>query len=471
MRLTDELIAQHTKDMLQKIPESCAALTWSKDQLKAVRNLRLRKLLRYAKTHSPWYLKQLAHLNLEEFTEEQLSEIPPLDKATLMAHWDEIVTDRRLSLALVEQHIEKMKDDGDTLYLLDCYHALATSGSSGKRGIYVYNWDEWITFYLFNLRYDLRRPIHQITPTDPKKKWISAIIVIANTVYALYSVAKTFHLDGVEQVHIPITLPTEIIVAELNKIQPNALVGTPSTISRLCHEPYLKQLAIQPQVIVLCGEPLFGPIRQLIQAAWPNARINNSYGSSEGLFAMNCHANVNTHEMHINDDGCIVQPVDIAGKSVALGMIPHKVYITNLYLYTLPLIRYEFSDQLQLLDKTCECGVQHQLIAEPPGRPEFDFFYPGGVFVHHLTFVTPLLLEHNIQEYQVIQTEKGATIKIIASGYIDKTRLGTAICNSLKALGLQDPEVTFSEVTAFEYIPNGKLRRFITWERAKSKRE
>lgn len=454
---------KQTQDMLQKIPEVSAALSWSKDQLKTVRTLRLRKLLAYAKANSPWYQKQLRTINLEKFTEEHLLDLPSLDKATLMENWDEIVTDRRLSLALVEQHIEKMKEDEDTLYLLDCYHALATSGSSGKRGIFVYNWDEWISFYLFNLRYDLRRPVHQITPINPEKKWISAIIVISNTVYALYSVAKTFSLDTVEQVHIPITLPTEQIIRELNKIQPNSLTGTPSTIARLCHEPYLGQLTIQPQVICLCGEPLFAPIRQLIQRAWPKARINNAYGSSEGLFAVNCHANTNTHELHLNDDGCIVQPVDIMDKPVGVGLIPHKVYLTNLYLYTLPLIRYEFSDQLQFLDKTCDCGVHHQLIAEPPGRPEFDFLYPGNVFVHHLTFVTPLLLEKNIQEYQVLQSERGAHIKIIASGYVDKYALGKTLCNSLRVLGLSNPEVIFSEVTQFEYIANGKLRRFIKW--------
>lgn len=461
MLSTQELAFKQTQDMLKIIPESYAALSWSKNQLKAVRNLRLRKLLHYVKANSPWYQKHLANINLDYFTEEHLIDIPSMDKVTLMENWDEIVTDRRLSLALVEQHIEKMKDDGDTLYLLDCYHVLATSGSSGKRGIYIYNWDEWINFYLFNIRYNLRRPAHHITPTDPEKKWISAIVVVSNSVFALYSISKTFTHDKVEEVHIPITLPTEQIVIELNRIQPNSLVGTPSTISRLCHEPFLKQLTIQPQVILVCGEPLFGPIRTLIQTAWPNARINNVYGSSEGLFGINCHANDTSYHMHLNDDGCIAQPVDIMGNPVGAGVTSHKLYLTNLYLYTLPLIRYEFSDQLHFLDKTCECGVNHQLIAEPPGRPEFDFLYQGHIFVHHLIFVTPLLLEKNIHEYQVIQNERGANIKIISGGYIDKNSLGNTICNSLSALGLKDPQVTFSEVTKFEYTPSGKLRRFI----------
>lgn len=465
MPSTKDLSFKQTQDMLKKIPESYAALSWSKNQLSAVRNVRLRKLLLYVKANSPWYHKHLANINLDYFSEENLIDIPPMDKVTLMENWDEIVTDRRLSLALVEQHVEKMKEDSDTLYFLDCYHVLATSGSSGKRGIYVYNWDEWINFYLFNLRYNLRRPAHQVTPTNPKKKWVSAIIVISNSVFALYSLSKTFIHDGLEEVHIPITLPTEQIVIELNKLQPNSLVGTPSTISRLCHDPFLKQLTIQPQVILLCGEPLFHPIRKLIQAAWPNARINNLYGASEGLFGISCHANDTTYHMHLNDDGCIAQPVDIMGNPAVSGVTSHKLYLTNLYLYTLPLIRYELSDQLQFLDKPCECGVNHQLIAEPPGRPEFDFFYPDHVFVHHLIFVTPLLLEKNIHEYQVIQNERGANIKIISGGYVDTNKLGNIICNSLIALGLKEPQITFSEVKEFEYTSIGKLRRFIRWNK------
>lgn len=375
-----------------------------------------------------------------------------------MENWDEIVTDRRLSLALVEDHIHKMKNDGNTLYFLDEYHVLATSGSSGKRAIYIYNWEEWNTYYLFSIRYAPLQPI-PVRANKNAGKLKLAMILISNTVYAMYSMVQTFQQDHVEQFFISITQPVDQIISELNKIQPDYLLGTPTTIARICHEPYVKRLSIDPLVVSLSGEPLFTPIRRLIEKTWPNAMVNNVYGCSEGLAGVNC--GVKTREMHLNDDGCILEPVDVNGKRLEAGMTAHKLYLSNLYLYTLPLIRYEFFDQLTFLDKRCTCGVNHQLIAEPQGRPEYDFFYPGNVFVHHLAFVTPLLLEKNIHEYQVVQTANGAHIRVMTTGPINQQQISQAICASLKEAGLENPKITFSEVSEFEYLSSGKLRRFL----------
>lgn len=460
MSSTEELCIKQTLDMLNSYAGSCETLSWSQIQLRELRELRLRKLLTHAKANSPWYRKILVNVNIDKFSEQHLHDLPVLTKSVLMENWDAIVTDRRLSLALVEEHVEKLKENGDTLYLLDNFHVLATSGSSGKRAIFVYDWEEWNQFYLYNVRYASRYPL--IPPNaDPKKKWKLAMIVISNAVYAMYAVSKTFHFDTLEQFHLPVNLPTEEIIGELNSIQPDFLVGTPTTIVRLCQQPHRQQLKINPIAITLAGEALYKPIRNLIQSTWPNVRINNAYGASEGIFAMNCAHSEQNQTMHLNDDGCIIQPVDKYELAVPKGKLPEKMYLTNLFMHTLPLIRYEFSDQLQLLEKSCECGIRHQLIAEPQGRPEYDFEYANDVFVHHLNFVTPLLIEKNIHEYQVVQTENGADIRIIKGGDIDFHRLRTTICNSLKQLGVHDPHINFSEVTGFEYSPIGKLRRFI----------
>ncbi len=452
-----ELSLKQTEEMMEYYADSWKPLYWSKFKLQEVRNERLRKLLKYVQKHSPWYQKCLAGMNFDFFSENQLHEIPPMDKKTLMNHWDEIVTDRRLSLELVEQHIEKMKNDGDTLYLLDAYHALASSGSSGTRGIFVYGWEEWIEFYLYTVRYHVRLAARQ----NPARQWKSAVIVISNSVYAMYSFAKTFKNNRLDERYIPVTLPTQQIVDELNTLQPDFLVGTPTTISRLCHEPHVRRLRIQPTWIIVSGEPLFPLLRQLINKTWPKAYITNLYASSEGVVALNCWAHEKTHEMHLNDDGCILQPVDKQGNKIEKGLVPHKMYLTNLYLHTLPLIRYEYGDQLVFLNETCQCGVNHQLFREPVGRPEYNFMYPGDIFVHHLTFVTHLLLEKNIQEYQVVQTERGVIIRIIPAGSIDLHQLTATIRANLSALGLVDPEVTFVEVNQFEYTPAGKLFRFL----------
>lgn len=459
MSYIEELVQKQTQDMLERYPVEANALSWSEETLQNERNKRLKTLLIYAKSSSPWYKKSLAGIDVENITEQRLIEIPPLDKATLMENWDEIVTDPRLSLALVEAHIEKMGRYHDTLYLLDHYHALASSGSSGKRGVFVYNWEEWNRYYLYCVRYRSRGPAPRQTTTTYTRKPRLAMVAVSNTVYAMYALSKTFKFNNTDKYYFSITQPLDQIINGLNEVQPDILQGTPTTIHKLCLETHAGRLAIQPRAIIVGGESLYKPIRELMVKTWPNAYIYNAYGSSEGLVGIPCRAN--SKEMHLNDDGCIVQPVDKYNNLLAKGIVPHHVYLTNLYNYTLPLIRYEVSDQLLFLDKTCECGVNHQLIAEPQGRPEFDFIYPGNIFVHHLTFVTPLLHEKNIQEYQVAQTREGAEIRIVSTGFVDKNQLAAKLRTNLGELGLSQPEVTVVEVDKLEYPPSGKLKRFL----------
>lgn len=455
---TETLTARQTRDFLSRYPDFREALTCSKEALQAIRDKRLRELLIYAKAHSPWYKETLGHIDVHNFTEQRLPELPIMNKTILMANWDSIVTKKNITLALAEEHIEKMNHDGDTLFFQDNYHILASSGTTGKRGVFPYDWDEWITHYSFFVRLPFYNQDRSKILIKPNLKLKVAQVVVCNTIFAMYSLSKTFNLSKSDIHYFPVTLPQSEINVGLNNFQPDMIQGTPSIIFKLCQEANSGKLNIHPSIILVTGEPLYKPIRQLIKKIWPDVNIFNTFGSSEGLIGRNCYAN--SEEMHLNDDGCIVEPVDEFNNPIKKGNIANKLYLTNLYNYTLPLIRYESYDQLLFLDKTCECGLVHQLIAEPQGRPEFDFYY-GNIFAHHLLFVTSLLLEKNIQEYQVIQTRNGADIRIRTIGYVDKNVLKNNIHAKLSKLGLKDPEINLIEVKRFEYPISGKLKRFV----------
>lgn len=456
---TLELTLKQTRDLQKNFPTINEALYWSKQKLQQMRNERLKKLLIHAKLNSPYYQKTLSHIDVDNITEQRLPELPTMNKRILMDNWDLIVTNRNISLALAEKHLEKMTHDEDTLYLLDRYHVLASSGTSGKRGVFIYDWDEWNNHYSYFMRYPYYNQDRTEILNDQTQVVKVVQVVVCNTVFALYSLAKTYKFSNFEMYYLPVTLPLNQIIDGLNLIQAEIIKGTPSTIFKLCQEASEGRLKIQPKIISVTGESLYKPIRVLIKKIWPYVNIFNNYGSSEGIIGMNCHAN--SEQMHLNDDACIVEPVDDWNNPIKKGVQASKLYLTNLYNYTLPLIRYEMNDQLLFLDKTCECGIQHQLIDELQGRPEFDFIYSGNIFVHHLLFVTSLLLEKNIQEYQVIQTMNGVDIKVLPIGYIDKDKLQNNIGIKLSKLGLVQPKVNIIEVIKFDYPASGKLKRFI----------
>ena len=66
----------------------------------------------------------------------ELSALPVLTKAEMMERFDELVTDPRLRLRELLDHLETVGDDA--LYLGE-YRAMTTSGSSGRKGVFVYD--------------------------------------------------------------------------------------------------------------------------------------------------------------------------------------------------------------------------------------------------------------------------------------------------------------------------------------------
>ena len=99
----------------------------------------------------------------------ELDRLPVLDKTTVMDRFDDVVTDRRLTLAAVEAHLDGLV--GDEL-LLDRYRAMATGGSTGRKGVLVADRDEWrqylAGFFRWNHYVGLR-------PRLPRRRRIASI--------------------------------------------------------------------------------------------------------------------------------------------------------------------------------------------------------------------------------------------------------------------------------------------------------
>ena len=67
-----------------------------------------------------------------------------MTKEQMMASFDELVTDRRLTRALAERQLVACADDPGLLY--DQYVCLASGGSSGLRGTFVQTVGEYAEF-------------------------------------------------------------------------------------------------------------------------------------------------------------------------------------------------------------------------------------------------------------------------------------------------------------------------------------
>ena len=220
----------------------------------------------------------ISRIDCDRATERDLATIPPMTKEELMESFDAALTDPNLSRRNVEAHL----DAGNEGYLLEQYRVVASGGSSGKRGVFVYDWDGWITVFLALARFRLAAERAAGGAATPS---VRAAIVAAKPVHMSYALGQTFGAGNV--VSVPATWPLPQIVAKLNELQPTSLVGYATMLNVLARESLHGRLDIRPRSIVASSEPLLPEMRLEIEHAW-QAPILNLYATSEGATAGAC---------------------------------------------------------------------------------------------------------------------------------------------------------------------------------------
>jgi len=230
MTTYEELRQKHLGDGMALLPGMLERIGWSADRLAAHRRQELRRLVRVAKDLSPWHRKRLSGVHPDEVDESTLRELPVMTKDDLMANFDEIVTDDRLRLDVVEDHLGSLTTDA---YLFDRYHACASGGSSGRRGVFVYDWDGWAVMYARLMRYEIRaRTMDAELAAAPPR---AAVVMADQATHATSALTQTFSTGLIEWHRFPVTLPIDDVVAGLNAVQPSELTAYASVLCPLVH--------------------------------------------------------------------------------------------------------------------------------------------------------------------------------------------------------------------------------------------
>ena len=445
---------RHVEHLLAQIGEHFERVAWSAERLRAERTARLRELVGLALKRSSWHRGRLGDVDLTTLDEDVLPGLPVMSKDDLMGNFDEIVTDPAVRLADANAHIAKL--DGDA-YFRDELHAVASGGSSGVRGVFVWGWDAWATVQLTAIRRALLDRIGD--PELASRPPVAMIVAAENATHFTSAVSETFATGAVETHRFRVGLPLEDVVAGLNAVGGDSLATYPSMLVRLLGQARAGRLQIQPQRIMTMAEPLLAETRRAAEETW-QAPVANMWGTSEaGVTAIGCFKGTG---MHLTDDLLIVEPIDADGNAVPAGVRSHKVYVTNLFNPLMPLIRYEITDEVRLLDEPCACGSVHRRIADIEGRNDDTFLYGDGVSVHPHLFRSVLGREAAISEYQVQQTPRGAAIVVCADGAVDIESLTRKLEQALAGSGCPEPAVTVSVVDSIPTLATGKLKRFLT---------
>ena len=299
----------------------------SRGYIEALQLKKFRRLVAHTNEYSPYYRDVITarEINIESCVP---TDFPPLTKQEVMENFDRIVTDRRITSAGITDFLFSSKDPRD-LYL-DEFVVIHTSGTTSQIGFFVYAPTAWavgsalaVRIFPFSLR---RRRMAFFGMTKGHFAGISHLVGGKSPIARLRMLSSAFDVND----------PIAVTVESMNRFQPNTLSGYPTAITRLAEQQKRSALRIAPEYVAVGGLPLTPEDRSLIDQAF-GATILNHYGSTEHLTM-----GIGRQEYggtYLFEDELIFEPDG------------DRSYVTNLFNYTQPLIRYEMDDRLETLDE------------------------------------------------------------------------------------------------------------------------
>src|SRR5579872_5729591 len=372
---------------------------WKRAALEAHQRQSLHQLRRFAAARSPFYRR--FHAGLEN---RPLHELPILSKATLMENFDDVVTDRALRLADLETHLRQ--DTGRGLFR-NRYVVLATSGSTGRRGVFLFNPAEWIHALAF-----IARPMAWAGLTSSVRKPPRSAFIASTTPWH-YSARVSTSLSSrlLTALRLDATESIPDMVRRLNEWQPEVLAAYPSVLKPLAEEQISGRLHIRLRSVATSAEVLTDETRRRVEQAW-GIRVYDTYGATEyAPIAAECAHG----RKHLFEDGAIIEIVDERGRPVPPGALGDRVLLTVFNRWTQPLIRYEISDMTRPVAGECECGRPFALIEMVEGRTGEVLQFPGrgdGVVSIHPKEFHRLLETVPATGWQVVDDEGELTIRL-----------------------------------------------------------
>ena len=237
----------------------------------------------------------------------QLTDLPVVDKPTLMAAFDDWCTDRAVTRESIDRFVGERAHIGERF--LGKYIVWMSSGSTGVSGIYVQD-SAALAAYDTLVRAQLTGPTFagcdwQAVAAQGGR---SALITADTDHFAsIVSWRRLAHgKPWLAMKSFAVTQPVSEIVRELNAYQPAFVSSYPTVLSLLAEERAAGRLQISPAALWSGGEGLSPAARHNIERAF-GAPLLNEYGASECLtIGHGCSEGA----LHVNADWVILEPVD-----------------------------------------------------------------------------------------------------------------------------------------------------------------
>jgi phenylacetate-CoA ligase len=349
---------------------------------------RLKRLVRHAAAHVPYYreLFRRIGLNAKEFRGRvDLTRIPLLDKETVRAKADELVADNA-----AEFHPEWKQTSGSTGTPLRFMISAESKIIDAAAALRAYAWAGYVPgMKIFTMKSYLR-------------DWVSCRSMAGRSLDA--DTNRLTRGTGLE------------LWREINRLKPAFFHGYPFALVMLARIAQEAAVAYhRPRTIISIGESLPVSVRRTLSEAYGGARIFDYYSMHENaVLITECRHGTK----HIMNDYAYHELVAPDGQPVASGR--GEIVGTSYYNYAMPLIRYRTRDFARHppIPTPCPCGRPFPSVDVIEGRKEDFVVTPDGRILQ--LFEEPMNEGRGIAASQYIQDAPDhLTVNILPSPDFD----------------------------------------------------
>ena len=430
-----------------------------------VQKKNLRKLLRHAYENVPFYRRLYGNCDIDSI---ELADLPSVTKPQLMNEFSDTLSERGISL----EEVKAFVSGADTIGQLfkGRYIVLYTSGSTGERGYFISDIVSWQRAQTLGyMRF--KPPLPYLISATPFFRLRVALVIVTGGHFAsslFFKINAPIMRYFFKIFEIDLLTPEEEIIARLNKIKPHHIHTYPTFLQALVENQEEGRLTFKPTALSVSSEPFLPSLRARVHKNFDPIMISELYGTTEILhIAQSCPLG----RMHLAADWVIVEPVTEAGAPVPPGELGKKVFVTNLFNYSQPLIRYEMTDAVRIDHVPCECSSPLPVI-ELFGRTNdiLTIISPEGKKVHLFPSIIwgAFLGIPNLKNYQIIHEKQNHLFIRYIPDYEGKEReIESAIVelfkNNLKHYGIKTGvEIVTQRVTEIARDPvSRKIKQII----------
>lgn len=354
----------------------------TRQQLEAAQLRKFRRLVAFVQQHSPYYRAVIDKFGIDP-AKCVPSDFPILTKSEVIRHFDEIVTDRRITRARIADFLARSTDP-DELFE-GKFHVLHTSGTSGTVGYFVFSHDAWI-----------KGASHVVRVAPLRWRRRTAFVAATRGHFAGASLMLTGNHGSNNWFYdvrtFDVGQPLPRIIEELNAFQPHVLSGYATMLKVLAEAQERGELRIKPTKVGNGGEPLLPELKAFLERIF-QVPVTNAYASSEHLYmGMTLPG---SEGMYLMEDDLMFE------------LNADHTCVTNLFNETMPLIRYRMDDVL-VPDRETPGRYPFTKVKDIVGRYEdalvFTNQHGKDDFIHPIVIVE--LIVEGLNAWQIVIESK-----------------------------------------------------------------